>query len=562
MPRRGRKRRQPRSVDSPHTLSTPEREIPSAPAEILSAPAQDRVPAGDSLFVLSSQLAVGGGARDGGQVAAPSLKEAQRRPLRWSTVVHVPATGAAHDGASLRRSVPESDPGASIPSPHLPAAREPVSRAAAEPQPELAHPAEGTLIIEQTIARLAALSIFGLCAAIIFTLRWENVDYYWYRPLLNAYSVGVATFILSRFVVALFYRPPRDVGIEPSVSVIITAFNEEDSIYRTVACCFAADYPRAKLEVIAVDDGSSDGTYLEIQRAKRSWSDLVVERFHRNKGKRDAMAAGARRARGEVLVYVDSDSFLRRDGLRKIVQGFADPEVAAISGHTDVANAHTNMLTRMQDVRYYVAFRVMKAAESVFGAVTCCPGCFSAYRRSCVLPVLDPWLHQRFLGVRATFGDDRSLTNFLLRKYRVIYSSEAVATTIVPEHHRKFLKQQLRWKKSWLRECLIAATFMWKKHPLAVIAFYAQLVFPIIAPLLLLRAFVWLPLVAGDLLSMAIYAFGVVMIGMIFSSYYLFWRANGSWIFGAYFTIYYMFVLVWQMPYAIATSRDNRWGTR
>jgi hyaluronan synthase len=419
-----------------------------------------------------------------------------------------------------------------------------------------------TPVAERIIARAAAVIIFSLCSATIFTLRWENVDYYWYRPFLNAYSVGVAAFILSRFAIALFYRPPRDIGLEPTVSIVITAFNEADAIYRTVACCYAVDYPRRKLEVIAVDDGSKDRTYDELLRARERWPDLLIERFTKNKGKREAMAAGARRGRGEILLYVDSDSFLRRDAVRKIVQGFADPEVAAVSGHTDVANAHVNMLTRMQDVRYYVAFRVMKAAESVFGAVTCCPGCFSAYRRSSVLSILDRWLHQRFLGVQATFGDDRSLTNFLLRRYKIIYSADAVAVTIVPEHHLKFLKQQLRWKKSWLRECMIAATFMWKKHPLAVVGFYAQLVFPIIAPVLLLRAFVWLPLTAGDGASMAIYGLGVLMIGFVFSSYYLFWRANGSWIYGAYFTIYYMFVLVWQMPYAIATSRDNRWGTR
>jgi hyaluronan synthase len=455
------------------------------------------------------------------------------------------------------------------PSPAPPPARTPVPHPTPRPSPRPAdrldvfQPTEGsTPLAERIIARTAAVIIFSLCSATIFTLRWENVDYYWYRPFLNAYSVGVAAFILSRFAIALFYRPPRDIGLEPTVSIVITAFNEEDAIYRTVACCYAVDYPRKKLEVIAVDDGSKDRTYAVLRRAQERWPDLLIERFAKNKGKRVAMAAGARRGRGEILLYVDSDSFLRRDAVRKIVQGFADPEVAAVSGHTDVANAHANMLTRMQDVRYYVAFRVMKAAESVFGAVTCCPGCFSAYRRSSVLSILDRWLHQRFLGVQATFGDDRSLTNFLLRRYKVIYSADAVAVTIVPEHHFKFLKQQLRWKKSWLRECLIASTFMWKKHPLAVIGFYAQLVFPIIAPILLLRAFVWLPLTAGDAVSMAIYGLGVLMIGFVFSSYYLFWRANGSWIYGAYFTIYYMFVLVWQMPYAIATSRDNRWGTR
>jgi hyaluronan synthase len=412
------------------------------------------------------------------------------------------------------------------------------------------------------VARFAAVLVIVLCSANIVWLRLDSVDYYWYRPLLNAYSIGVGAFILSRFVIALFYRPPRDVGLEPTVSIVITAYNEEEAIYRTVAFCFAADYPREKLEVIVVDDGSADATLSEIERARRRWPDLGFVAFERNKGKREAMAAGARVARGEILLYVDSDSFVRRDGVRKIVQGFADPKVAAVAGHTEVANRDANLLTRMQEVRYYVAFRIMKAAESLFGAVTCCPGCFSAYRRSSVLAVLDTWLHQRFLGVPATFGDDRSLTNFLLRSYEVIYSADAVATTIVPERHRHFLQQQLRWKKSWLRECLIAATFMWKKHPLAAIAFYAQLLFPIIAPLILLRAYLWLPAVEGDFLSMWIYAFGVLMIGLIFSAYYLFWKADGAWIYGAYFTMYYMFVLVWQMPYAILTSRDNRWGTR
>jgi hyaluronan synthase len=410
--------------------------------------------------------------------------------------------------------------------------------------------------------RLASLLIIVLCGANIFWLRFENVSYYWYKPLLNAYSIGVGAFILSRFLIALFYRPPRNIGLEPTVSIVVTAYNEEAAIERTIECCYAVDYPRHKLQVIVVDDGSTDGTGEALQCASRRWPELRAVGFRQNRGKREAMASGACIATGDILVYVDSDSFLRRDALRKIVQGFADPAVAAISGHTEVANRHANMLTRMQEVRYYVAFRIMKAAESVFGAVTCCPGCFSAYRRSCVMSILEDWLHQKFLGVPATFGDDRSLTNYLLRHYKVIYSSDAVATTIVPERHRRFLKQQLRWKKSWLRECLIASSFIWKKHPIAALSFYAQLAFPIIAPLILLRAFVWLPFIQQDVLSMLVYSFGVLIIGCIFSAYYLFWKANNAWIYGAYFTIYYMLILVWQMPYAIATSRDNRWGTR
>ncbi|SJM90216.1 glycosyltransferase family 2 protein [Crenothrix polyspora] len=415
---------------------------------------------------------------------------------------------------------------------------------------------------KRILVRVLALAIIIAAMTVVLELRWDNMNYYWYQPLTNTYSIAIAGFILSRFVLSLCYRPPKDVGLLPTVSIIITAFNEEDAIYRTVECCYAIDYPAHKFKVIVVDDGSTDATLVEVSRAQVRWPELILDAFEKNKGKREAMAAGARLAKGEILVYVDSDSFLRRDSVSKIVQGFADPRVAAVAGHTEVANVTKNSLTRMQQARYYVAFRVIKAAESVFGTVSCCPGCFSAYRRTCVMEVLDTWLNQHFLGVQATFGDDRSLTNYLLRKYQVIYSSDAVATTIVPEEHRKFLKQQLRWKKSWFRETLIAATFMWKKPPLATVAFYAQLLFPIVAPILILRICVWLPYANGDLLSPVIYLVGTVLIGMMFSAYYLFWKSDRYWIYGLYFTLYYLLFLVWQMPYAIATQRDNKWGTR
>ena len=76
------------------------------------------------------------------------------------------------------------------------------------------------------------------------------------------------------------------------------------------------------------------------------------------------------------------------------------------------------------------------------------------------------------MGSKGTFGDDRSLTNFVLKKWGVVYCQKAIATTIVPEKFSIYLKQQLRWKKSWVREGLLASTFMWKvTHPLASLAF-------------------------------------------------------------------------------------------
>ena len=200
------------------------------------------------------------------------------------------------------------------------------------------------------------------------------------------------------------------------------------------------------------------------------------------------MAAGIRASDADVLCFVDSDSTLAPNALQEIVRPFADPRVAIVTGHADVLNRGENLLTRLQQVRYYVAFRVVKAAESVFGAVSCASGCFSAYRREPLLEVLEDWEHQRFLGREATFGDDRALTNALLRNWRVVYQSTATCETIVPATMRRFLVQQVRWKKSWTRESIAAARFFWRKHPAAAASQYSSILFQLVGPLIAFRA--------------------------------------------------------------------------
>ena len=240
-------------------------------------------------------------------------------------------------------------------------------------------------------------------------------------PYFGTYSVVVCVFILSRFFFSLFYHPAPEPQhpLEPTIAVVMPAFNEEDAVAASVRSLLAVDYPREKLEIAVVNDGSTDATQREIMSVARDNPRVRVIEFPENRGKRAAMAAGIRATRAAVVAFVDSDSSLERDALRKIVRGFADPRVGAIAGHAEVQNSRQSLITRMQAVRYFVAFRVCKAAESIFGAVTCCSGCFSAYRREAIAPILERWEHQRFLGRPATYGDDRSLTNFVLRHWKV-----------------------------------------------------------------------------------------------------------------------------------------------
>ena len=413
--------------------------------------------------------------------------------------------------------------------------------------------------------RLVQVVIVVYAIAILFFI-WMTKDMtvasFQHDPLFAAYTIAVLIYILARFVVAMFYSPVFDVGHRPTVSIIVPAFNEEEGIAGTIESCLNVLYPRHLIEVIVVNDGSTDGTWERILEAGGRRPRFQAVHLGRNYGKRGAMAEGFRRSKGEILVFVDSDSYLAPDAVLAITQPFSDPKVGAVVGHADVANDLETWLTKMQQVRYYSAFRVIKATESLLsGTVTCASGCCSAYRREAIEPVLDEWEFQRFLGRPATFGDDRALTNRVLKSHRVVYQETARSTTVVPTTMRRFLRQQLRWKKSWLRESLEICRYFWRKNPAAAVFTYASIVFPFLAPWVVLHAVLG-RLLWGSASGLWFYAVGTYAMALLYSLYYAFRRKSGLWPHGMTFVAIYMGVLVFQTYWGILTMRDNRWGTR
>jgi hyaluronan synthase len=246
--------------------------------------------------------------------------------------------------------------------------------------------------------------------------------------------------------------------------------------------------------------------------------------------------------------------------LKYIVCGFEDPTLGAVSGFTSVENADQNLLTRMQDVRYVMSYELMKSPEALFDVVTCCPGCLSAYRREYLLKVLDPWLNQMFLGAQATFGDDRSLTNFILRNYRVTYNPFARSTTFVPDTWERYLTQQCRWKKSWLRETLIAGRFMYKKHPVGAVSFYIAAMCSVMSPFIVARAF-WLEF-TNEHAMLSVYLAGLLLLGLAMGVFVLWRRPHKHWYLVWLLVALQVLVMGPQTYYALATMRKNHWGTR
>jgi hyaluronan synthase len=426
----------------------------------------------------------------------------------------------------------------------------------------------------RTRNRYALPAVAFFMAAVVFLIimmRTESVLYFKFNKWLYLYSIVAAVFLLSRYLFASLYRPvPIDKDFTPPVTIIIPCFNEEEWIRRTIISCMNQDYPVDNLEVIVIDDHSTDNS---VQVIKRTIEELkekagrykVEERLHyfvqpKNVGKREAMAVGAKLARHDLLVFVDSDSFLNPFAIINLVQPFKDQDMGGVSGRTDVANTYTNSLTKMQAVRYYISFRIMKAAEAYFDAVTCLSGPLSCYRRDLVLENMDAWLHQTFLGQRATFGDDRSMTNFILRKHRTSYQDTAICATIVPNSYEVFLKQQMRWKRSWLRESINASKFMWKKEPFMSLCFYMGVLVPIVAPAIVLYNLVYVPL-AYRVFPWT-FLLGMLLMSLLMSFAQKLLRRSSTWLYGLWFCLYYEAVLLWQMPIAWVTFWKSNWGTR
>ena len=258
----------------------------------------------------------------------------------------------------------------------------------------------------------------------------------------------------------LFYRPvPRASGDElPTVTAIVPAYNEGAMVRHALLSLVGCDYPKEKLQIVAVDDGSQDDTYAHMQgAAKLHPGRILLLRLSHNRGKRAALQAGFKAARSELVLTIDSDCILAPDAIHHMVAPFVDARVGAVAGRVVIHNRKGSWITRLLSPQFTLTFDFLRAAESVNGTVLCCPGALSAYRLAVVRKVLPQWLEQQFLGTQVGPGEDRFLTTLILREgYRSLYQRTARVHTLVPTTYQRVCKMFLRWDRCDLRESLEA----------------------------------------------------------------------------------------------------------
>jgi hyaluronan synthase len=369
---------------------------------------------------------------------------------------------------------------------------------------------------------------------------------------------------------ALWFRyrpaPPATMADAPFVSVVIPAYNEGPMVATTIDSVAAARYPRDRLEIFAVDDGSRDDTWDHIRRAASRHPGLVTAlKLPWNMGKRRALAAGFHHASGEVLVTIDSDSAIEPDALLALVGPFRERRVGAVAGKVTVLNRRQGLIPRMLAVRFILSFDFLRAVQSTYGTVYCCPGALTAYRASAVRALLDRWLGDTFLGAPCTFGEDRAMTNLLLEAgFDTTYQRTAVVRTVVPWTYAQLCRMYLRWDRSYVREEIrYALRIVWRRPPGARLFSLCETTLNNLRyPVYYTSLFLLVVLLPDHPLVMVRLLVIVGLFALFNMLYYLRSERSGDFLFGVLYPYFALFGLFWIFPYAVLTVRARGWLTR
>lgn len=395
------------------------------------------------------------------------------------------------------------------------------------------------------------------------------------------YGATVGTLLAVKLLLSFRRRRPATTEWEAggaaghTVHAVITARNEDPAMLRRCLESFLAQ-TRLPQSVTVIDDASRDidAAASVIRQLRAAFDQAGIElrfiRFSENRGKRHGLAAGFQQhPDADLYLCVDSDTVLAETAVAELCAPFVRRRINCVTGLVLAHNRSVNLLTRLIDMRYVNAFLGERVAYSRMGSVLCACGSLVVYRGRIVREHLNDFLSQTFLGKPATFGDDRRLTYYCLKEGQSVIQPTAIGYTDVPETLSHYLRQQLRWNKSFFREGALlllkprhAARAFWWLNLIELatwVAFTSSLITAL--AILAIHPSAW-PLLAS-------YGAYVCVMAWVRSLHYLRSAANVPTVdrlltFAAA-PLYALLNLTLLLPlrlYALATLRRNSWGTR
>jgi poly-beta-1,6 N-acetyl-D-glucosamine synthase len=298
---------------------------------------------------------------------------------------------------------------------------------------------------------LISIVIIALAvAATIFLFKYpQKLGPIFITALVITLASFLLLLVLRHFVLTWFsYLHQRELAYEPVqdnypfVSIIVPAFNEAEVIQASLSSLLELRYPY--YEIIAVDDGSTDGTYEKMREFEGNHYGVRVSVYRKeNSGKADTLNYGIRRSKAPVVVCMDSDSRLTPAALRYAVRHFNDPHVGAVAGNVKVINRH-NIWTKLQALEYIEGLNIVRKAQAFWRTVNVVPGPIGIFRRSAIEGVG---------GYDSdTFAEDFDMTvKILAEGWKIHYEPKAVAYTEAPEELLDIIKQRYRWSRGILQ---------------------------------------------------------------------------------------------------------------
>ena len=386
------------------------------------------------------------------------------------------------------------------------------------------------------------------------------------------------------------------------VSVIIPIYNQKKMIKTVIDAVYRSKY--RTIEVIAVNDGSIDGTKEILDDLKKRYPVLQV--IHQKRGgKRKACATGFYASKGNFIIHMDSDSVIDEDAITEIMKAFmANPKVGAVVGELRIWNANNSLLTKMQEAWHNISCNINKAYESSFGSVTCCSGPLSGFRREVISNFMPYWSDSNKLsggGIdreltayvmapknvkkdlvqtlwtplnlthklmeSATHyddADDRLLTAQSLEKWESAYVVTATTYVEGQETWKGFIKQQTRWRKGFLRANFYLATFFWKeRHPLASVVYYLEVMAGLTIPFVIVTVLLYEPLVLEQFWLPFAFIGGIIFSAVVQGiDMKLRCPKSRIWKYMPLMSLFGTFVLSWLLFAALWNFRKNSWMTR
>ena len=349
---------------------------------------------------------------------------------------------------------------------------------------------------------------------------------------------------------------------------------------------------------------------------------LQIIHLSKSVGKKVAIEAGSQIAKGEIYVMMDSDCDLASDAVDNAVKIFyTDRRIGAVTGHARVRGAAKgNTLLKIEDVWFDGQFRMLKGMETSFSSLTCCSGALSIYRREAVHQYIHAWAHDNFLGIENfKFATDRRLTAYVLgakpediwearrndtgeqdsnknsignnnipilqtgkddlnamrsssdpdqeelkkkdrRKYawRLVYSPSVRVTAGVPDTLVGLIRQQIRWRKSFIRSLPATGGIYWRRPFYAAFLYYLVLGLKLMRPFIVIKIIVLL--LSADIGTVVFYLSGLMYTGMLYGiDSRLRNPGYPYWLYRPLFTFMSTFVFSWLLFYAAITIRKEAW---